>query len=161
MGAIIGVLLVLQVLDTLYKLRYKLNRWSIYSSFFIWHISAIFFYIDGFSWFIVILQLMNAAFSYNSLSRLKVVEILEVGSEVDPSTIDNCIEDNSINMVISEMESDDVLIDKKVFEMIFQESRFFGIEKQSKVLKVPVSLKGGTIEDFRRVIVGVKFDVIV
>jgi hypothetical protein len=39
--------------------------------------------------------------------------------------------------------------------------RFFGIEKQSKVLKVPVSLKGGTIEDFRRVIVGVKFDVIV
>jgi hypothetical protein len=161
MGAIIGVLLVLQVLVTLYNLGYGLTKLSIYSSFFIWHLSAIFFYIDDFSWFIVILQLINAAFSYNSLSRLRVIEVLEVGSEVDHSTIDNPIEDNSINIIVREMESDSTLVDKRVFEMTFQESRVFGIKKQSKVLKVPVSLNGGTIEDFRRVLVGVKFDVIV
>jgi hypothetical protein len=161
MGAIIGVLLALQFLVTLYNLGYGLSKLSIYSSFFIWHLSAIFFYIDDFSWVIVILQLINAAFSYNSLSRLRVVEILEVGSEVDPSTIDYDIEDNKINVVVNEMGSDGTLLYKRVFEMTFQESRFFGIAKQSKVLKVPVSLEDATIEDLRRVLVGVKFDVIV
>lgn len=160
MNTILLGLVVFQILDTIYNFKYGLVKWTIYHSFFVWHLSAIFFFIDG-SIFLVLLQLLNCALSFKSLSKLRVVEVVGVGNELDVADLKNVDEDDPIKFLLSRVESGDLPEDARVFEMTFMEKRFFGFVKEVKTIKVPVSLNGSSKQDFENAMIGVKFEVVI
>jgi hypothetical protein len=155
-SAITAGLTILQLFDLSFSLTgliigKRKRKALIYFSFFVWHLSLVFFSIEfligtGEYWWIPIIQIINSAFSLNDLGNVKVVKI--------------------VNVEDSEKELDEIISilggekKGKVLRFTFQESSYFGLKKELKIADLNTYEEDGDYEKVKKYLKGHEFDII-
>lgn len=156
--AICSILTIFQVIDVVLAILTKQTRRKVQFSFVVWHLSLVMFALNGTSLWISLLHVINCAFIFYSLNKVKVVTIVGISDKVEGSQ-DPYIEE--ITKVISESISNRSVGETiKVFKLTLLEKKFFGLSKETKEMEIPVSLKEEDEISFRKQIVGHTFDII-
>jgi hypothetical protein len=156
--AICSILTIFQVIDVVLTILTKQSRRKIQFSFVVWHLSLVMFALNGTSLWISLLHVINCAFIFSSLNKVKVVTIVGISDKLEESR-DPYLEDltKAISESISNRSAGETL---KVFKLTLLEKKFFGLSKETKELEIPVSLKEEDEISFRKQIVGHTFDII-
>jgi hypothetical protein len=116
------------------------------------------FALNGSSLWISLLHVINCAFIFSSLNKVRVVTIIGIGEEIK-DYVDPYLEgiEKMLGHSISNPSAGETL---KVFKLTLLEKKFFGLSKETKEMEIPVSLKEEDEISFRKQIVGHTFDII-
>jgi hypothetical protein len=156
--AICSILTIFQVIDVAMAILTKKTRRKIQFSFVVWHLSLVMFAFNDTSLWISILHVINCAFIFSSLNKVRVVTIIGIGEEIK-DYMDPYLEgiEKILGHSISNPSAGETL---KVFKLTLLEKKFFGLSKETKEMEIPVSLKEEDEISFRKQIVGHTFDII-
>ena len=156
--AICSILTIFQVIDVVLTILTKQSRRKIQFSFVVWHLSLVMFALNGSSLWISLLHVINCAFIFSSLNKVRVVTIIGIGEEIK-DYVDPYLEgiEKMLGHSISNPSAGETL---KVFKLTLLEKKFFGLSKETKEMEIPVSLKEEDEISFRKQIVGHTFDII-
>ena len=155
--SICTILIIFQVIDVVLSILTKQTRRKIQFSFVVWHLSLVMFALNGSSLWISLLHVINCAFIFSSLNKVKVVTIVGISDKLEESR-DPYLEEltKAISESISNYSSEPV----KVFNFTLLEKKFFGLSKETKQMEIPVALKGEDEIAFRKQVIGHTFDII-
>ena len=156
--AICSILTIFQVTDVVIAILAKKTSRRVQFSFVVWHLSLVMFALNGTSLWISILHIINCAFIFSVLNKVKVVTIVGISDKVEESQ-DPYLEEltKAISESISNRSAGETI---KVFKLTLLEKKFFGLSKETKEMEIPVSLKEEDEISFRKQIVGHTFDII-
>ena len=156
--AICSILTIFQVTDVVIAILAKKTSRRVQFSFVVWHLSLVMFALNGTSLWISILHIINCAFIFSVLNKVKVVTIVGISDKVEESQ-DPYLEEltKAISESISNRSAGETI---KVFKLTLLEKKFFGLSKETKEMEIPVALKEEDEISFRKQIVGHTFDII-
>ena len=100
--AICSILTIFQVIDVAIAILAKKTRRSVQFSFIVWHLSLVMFAINGTSLWISLLHVINCAFIFYSLNKVRVVTIIGIGEEIK-DYMDPYLDSQSIDSRLSEL----------------------------------------------------------
>jgi hypothetical protein len=137
----------------------KKSKIGVYFSFFVWNISIIFFFFSGTPFYNTILHIINSAFSYHSLSKIRVLKILDAEQIEDSEH--GFYEISEINQKIPEQFRIDTSDYKscRLFLITIEDSGPFGLTRVKREIKMPVYSKNGNYDDLPELIIGQKMNI--
>lgn len=156
-STICTILVLFQLAGLILTVTVRKNRFTIYYGFILWHLSLIFFMLDGQPLYVPLIHIICCALAMRDLSHLKVVKILEINDDNGESQNDERLDE--IRKIV-EASGAGIPGNVKMYSFTLQEKRFFGLSIETRKMSVPVSLEQGDEEVFKKTIVGHQFDII-